>query len=148
MKIKIRLSDTNSICNASIDAAIAKVAGIHGSFNKRKIRLLEEKAREEITNELKPWIDVNEFVTIEIDTEAKTCVVIPVKPAAVMLAAASSAAPIVLLTQVELAAKLGITRRTLHTWVQDKVVPMIKVRGFCRFNYPDVMEHLLKGGQK
>ncbi len=38
-----------------------------------------------------------------------------------------------LLTQVEMAQRLGITRRTLHTWVLDGTVPMIKIRGFCRF---------------
>ncbi len=38
-----------------------------------------------------------------------------------------------LITQVEMAQRLGITRRTLHTWVLNGTVPMIKVRGFCRF---------------
>ncbi len=38
-----------------------------------------------------------------------------------------------LLTQVEMAQRLGITRRTLHTWVLSGAVPMIKIRGFCRF---------------
>ena len=41
--------------------------------------------------------------------------------------------PVELLTQVEMAQRLGITRRTLHTWVLSGAVPMIKIRGFCRF---------------
>ncbi len=41
--------------------------------------------------------------------------------------------PVELLTQVEMAHRLGITRRTLHTWVLSGAVPMIKIRGFCRF---------------
>ncbi|OYW76778.1 MAG: hypothetical protein B7Z37_07240 [Verrucomicrobia bacterium 12-59-8] len=39
-----------------------------------------------------------------------------------------------LLTQVQMAQRLGITRRTLHTWVLNGTVPMIKVRGYCRFD--------------
>ncbi len=39
-----------------------------------------------------------------------------------------------LLTQGQMAARLGITRRTLHAWVQDGKVPMIKIKGFCRFD--------------
>lgn len=41
--------------------------------------------------------------------------------------------PVELLTQVQMAQQLGITRRTLHTWVLSGAVPMIKIRGFCRF---------------
>ena len=33
-----------------------------------------------------------------------------------------------------MARMLGISRRTLATWVRNKTVPMIKVRGFCRFD--------------
>ena len=49
-----------------------------------------------------------------------------------------SAAPTQLLTQVQLAERLGISRRTLATWVNNHIVPMIKVRGFCRFDYAKV----------
>ncbi len=43
-----------------------------------------------------------------------------------------------LLTQVQLARRLGISRRTLATWVRNQTVPMIKVRGFCRFDFAKV----------
>jgi excisionase family DNA binding protein len=46
--------------------------------------------------------------------------------------------PAELLTPVQLAGMLGISRRTLCNWVRDKTVPMIKVRGFCRFEYAKV----------
>ena len=49
-----------------------------------------------------------------------------------------SAAPEQMLTQVQLAERLGISRRTLATWVNNHIVPMIKVRGFCRFDYAKV----------
>lgn len=47
-----------------------------------------------------------------------------------------------LLTQVEMAQRLGITRRTLHTWVLSGTVPMIKIRGFCRFEPSKVLAAL------
>ncbi len=54
----------------------------------------------------------------------------------------SSAAPRELLTQTQLADRLGISRRTLQTWIRHKTVPMIKVRGFCRFEYHKVLAAL------
>ncbi len=53
-----------------------------------------------------------------------------------------SAAPGELLTQAQLAGRLGISRRTVGTWVRNKTVPMIKVRGFCRFEFPKVLAAL------
>jgi hypothetical protein len=50
--------------------------------------------------------------------------------------------PVELLTQVEMAQRLGITRRTLHTWVLSGAVPMIKIRGFCRFEPAKVWDAL------
>lgn len=52
--------------------------------------------------------------------------------------------PVELLTQVEMAQRLGITRRTLHTWVLSGAVPMIKIRGFCRFEPAKVWAALLQ----
>ncbi len=47
-----------------------------------------------------------------------------------------------LLTQDQLAGRLGISRRTLQSWVREGTVPMIKVRGFCRFEYHKVLAAL------
>ena len=49
-----------------------------------------------------------------------------------------------LLNQAEMARRLGITRRTLHTWVLSGAVPMIKIRGFCRFEPAKVWTALLQ----
>lgn len=47
-----------------------------------------------------------------------------------------------LLTQVEMARVLGISRRTLHNWVCARAVPMIKIRGYCRFDVRKVLAAL------
>lgn len=58
--------------------------------------------------------------------------------------------PVELITQVEMAQRLGITRRTLHTWVLSGAVPMIKIRGFCRFEpskvWAALQQHELQAG--
>lgn len=57
-------------------------------------------------------------------------------------ATTTTTAPVELLTQVQMAGRLGISRRTLHSWVREGLVPMIKVRGFCRFEYHKVLAAL------
>lgn len=47
-----------------------------------------------------------------------------------------------LLTQAEMAQRLGISRRTLHNWVCARAVPMIKIRGYCRFDLQKVLAAL------
>lgn len=47
-----------------------------------------------------------------------------------------------LLTQTQMAERLGICRRTLHSWVSEGTVPMIKVRGYCRFDSAKVFAAL------
>ena len=49
-----------------------------------------------------------------------------------------------LLTQAQLAERLGISLRTVCTWVRNRTVPMIKVRGFCRFDFAKVRAALEK----
>lgn len=60
--------------------------------------------------------------------------------------------PVELLTQVEMAQRLGITSRTLHTWVLSGAVPMIKIRGFCRFEpakvWAALQQHEVQAGSK
>jgi len=55
--------------------------------------------------------------------------------------------PTELLTQVQMAERLGISRRTLANWVNDHIVPMIKIRGYCRFDYAKVCAALARHEQ-
>jgi excisionase family DNA binding protein len=52
--------------------------------------------------------------------------------------------PTEMLTQVQMAERLGISRRTLANWVNDHIVPMIKIRGYCRFDYAKVCAALAR----
>ncbi|MFC5457502.1 helix-turn-helix domain-containing protein [Prosthecobacter fluviatilis] len=64
--------------------------------------------------------------------------------AATAHAAQAPGTPPELLTQVQMAQRLGISRRTLHSWVREGTVPMVKVRGYCRFDSAKVYAALLQ----
>ena len=44
----------------------------------------------------------------------------------------------------QLARRLGISRRTLSNWTQNKTVPMIKIGRFCCFEFDKVWAALQK----
>ena len=48
----------------------------------------------------------------------------------------------VMLTKVELAAKLKVTVRTVENWQHDGFLPGVKIANVVRFHWPDVVEHL------
>lgn len=50
----------------------------------------------------------------------------------------------VLLTPMQLARKLGISRRSLANWTRNKTVPMIKIGRVCRFDFAKVCAVLEK----
>ena len=48
----------------------------------------------------------------------------------------------VMLTKMELAAKLKVTVRTVENWQHDGFLPGVKIANVVRFHWPDVVEHL------
>ena len=66
----------------------------------------------------------------------------PILPQTPAPCSAPPCPPELLLTQVQMAQRLGISRRTLATWVTNQIVPMIKVRGYCRFDVAKVLAAL------
>lgn len=43
-----------------------------------------------------------------------------------------------LLTPMQLAFRLGVSRRTLSNWTHDRLLPMIKIGRVCRYDYAKV----------
>jgi len=75
MKIKIHLKDPDGVYDSRNEAAKASLKNMVGlSENERKA--LYEIRREEIIDQTSPWIEYGEYVTIEIDTETNTAIVI------------------------------------------------------------------------
>lgn len=73
MKIRIQFKDPDAVSDA-VDAAIdgSRPEGL----SENEWEAVKEERREELT--LRPFIEYQEYCTVEIDTEAKTAVVIPV----------------------------------------------------------------------
>jgi hypothetical protein len=77
MKFTITLKDPDGVQD-SIDALdeMESVAGLEPDEIEAVQEARKEKARE-ITSK---WFEYGEYLTVEIDTEAKTCTVLPAKP--------------------------------------------------------------------
>lgn len=78
MKLKITLKDPDGIGNAIIDFAATQVAAIDGISEEEK-EMLEETRKEQVSKALRPWIDCDEYLTVEFDTEANTATVLKSK---------------------------------------------------------------------
>ena len=70
MKIRITLKDPDGVSN-SVDRCIENLRGITDDDLERQ--------REDIEDSIKGFVEYNEYVTIEIDTDTNTAIVIPVK---------------------------------------------------------------------
>lgn len=79
MKIKITLKDPDGVYNAITDAAAAHVAATTQDLSEDETEALESMRGDAISEALSPWIEHSEYVVIEIDTDAKTAVVLPVR---------------------------------------------------------------------
>ncbi len=76
MKIKITLKDPDGFYDAISDAIQGSISQIEGLTDDEK-EALEKTRRDEINEILSEWVEYNEYVTIEFDTDAKTATVIP-----------------------------------------------------------------------
>ena len=74
MIIRVTMKDPDTLSDACFDAARNSVKALEISSNEKKI--LEESRQEEYYNQASEWFEYGEYLTIEIDTELNTCIVI------------------------------------------------------------------------
>lgn len=74
MKIKITLKDPDGVADSLDDAVIASIPS--AITDKEERSALYELRREKIIDDVKEWISWNEYVSIEIDTDAGTATVL------------------------------------------------------------------------
>lgn len=76
MKITITLKDPDCVYDA-INESLEdlKIDGL----NDEEIEVVKQKRLEEYTEIANEWFEYGEYLTVEIDTKEKTCVVIPNK---------------------------------------------------------------------
>lgn len=78
MKLRITLKDPDGVYRSIREAVSNQIYSITG-LNESEKALLEDKRHEVIAQKCEQWIQCEEYVTIEIDTEANTAVVVKLK---------------------------------------------------------------------
>ena len=76
MKFQITLKDTDSVYEAieqAIDEELDKIEELDEDDKEK----LKESRHEKISKICGQWFEYGEYLTVEIDTEANTCTVIP-----------------------------------------------------------------------
>ena len=74
MKLKITLKDSDGVYESIKDAAESSTGNTEGLDNSELEDLVETRCRK-LEEQCKPCIKYGEYVTIEIDTDAKTATV-------------------------------------------------------------------------
>jgi nitrogen regulatory protein PII-like uncharacterized protein len=78
MKFQITMKDPDGVYDCMKDAAKEAAEQVTGVDEDEREGLVETKM-EKIQKLAKQWFEYGEYLTVEIDTEAKTCVVVPRK---------------------------------------------------------------------
>lgn len=73
MKIRVTMKDPDSLYDGTCDAVESlKIDGL----SEEELEVVKEKRKEHISELASKWFEFGEYLTVEIDTELKTCVVV------------------------------------------------------------------------
>jgi len=75
VKIRIQLKDPDGFWDAVTEAVESNIGEIEGLSTDETESLVESR-REEAFELISPWVEYNEYIVIEFDTEAQTATVI------------------------------------------------------------------------
>jgi len=78
MKFTVQMKDPDTLQDAIEDAVKDDLATIEG-LDEGDRESLAERRREAVMEIASEWFEYDEYLRVEIDTEAKTCTVLPVK---------------------------------------------------------------------
>lgn len=76
MKFKVTMKDPDTLHDAIQEAVKAEVNKLQGLSEEEGQELIESRT-ERVAEECRRWFEYGEYLTVEVDTEAKTCVVLP-----------------------------------------------------------------------
>ncbi len=76
MKFTVTMKDPDTLHDAIVDAVANEVAAI-ADLDEDEREGVEETRRERITELCNKWFEYGEYLCVEVDTDAGTCVVIP-----------------------------------------------------------------------
>lgn len=72
------MKNPDAVSDAYDEAAAESVNQIEGISDDERASLLEGR-QAAIQDACTPWVEYSEYITVEIDTDAKTAIVLPVK---------------------------------------------------------------------
>lgn len=76
MKFRVTMKDPDCLANAVDEAVGHELASISGLSDDEREELLESRAGN-VHASMRKWFEHGEYLTVEVDTNAKTCVVVP-----------------------------------------------------------------------
>jgi len=76
-KFRVTMKNPDAVYEAVDQAAIDEVDLIEGLSEEERSELCESK-RSSINESISKWFEYEEYLTVEVDTESGTCVVVPV----------------------------------------------------------------------
>ena len=79
MKFRVTMKDPDGVYESLRDATSESLKAEPGSLDEDEIDALTEIRQEKLGKFTEKWITYSEYITVEFDTEAGTCVVVPVK---------------------------------------------------------------------
>lgn len=77
MKFKVTMKDPDGVYESREEAIKQDVAEIPGLSDEEREAVIE-KRRETLRDLIGKWFEYDEYLTVEVDTEAGTCVVVPI----------------------------------------------------------------------
>lgn len=77
MKFKVTMKDPDGVYESRQDAITNDVANIEG-LNEDEREAVAEERTEAVKKAMGKWFEYDEYLTVEIDTDAGTCTVLPV----------------------------------------------------------------------
>lgn len=82
MKFRVQMKDPDTLGDAIAEAVAEDVAALSNDAEEREA--VAAIRREKAENVAAKWFEYGEYLTVEIDTEAGTCVVVPVQNCAAL----------------------------------------------------------------
>lgn len=78
MKFRVTMKDPDTLHDAINDAVRAEVAKLELT-DADEVEAVAENRREKVGKLCDKWFEYGEYLTVEVDTDAQTCVVVPRK---------------------------------------------------------------------
>lgn len=78
MKFRVTMKDPDVLHDAieeAVDSAVDKMDGLDADEREA----VKDKRKENVADSCCAWFKYGEYLTVEVDTDAKTCVVVPNK---------------------------------------------------------------------